>query len=79
MKNNKTVVKAEIIELKDEYLEIKAIKNQSINKIKKNKGLTPRIKPNRHATPFPPLNFNQTGNICPIIENKPHNAPIFFS
>ena len=61
MKNNKTVVKAEIIELKDEYLEIKAIKNQSINKIKKNKGLTPRIKPNRHATPFPPRKSIKNG------------------
>ena len=31
--------------------------------------------PRNDATPFPPLNFNQTGNICPNIEKTPHTPP----
>ena len=33
-------------------------------------------KPIKLATPFPPLNFNQTGNIWPNIQNNPHKAAI---
>ena len=35
-------------------------------------------KPRKDATPFPPLNFNQTGNIWPNIEKKPHTTPNSF-
>ena len=31
--------------------------------------------PRNEATPLPPLNFNQTGNMCPNIEIKPHIVP----
>ena len=32
--------------------------------------------PTKDATPLPPLNLSQTGNICPIIEHIPHKDPI---
>ena len=35
-------------------------------------------KPRKDATPFPPLNFNQIGNMCPNIEKKPQITPSSF-
>ena len=69
----------EIIELKDEYLVIKAINNQITPNIKKNNIFNANIYPNKQATPLPPLNFNQIGNMCPKIANKPQKAPILIS
>ena len=77
MINKKIVAKAEIIELNEEYFVIRATNSQTVNNIKKNKGLIPNRKPKKQATPFPPLNFNQNGKICPIIENNPHKAAVF--
>ena len=53
------------IDDKEEYFVIKAINNQA--KQKNNPSLSDKAKtiPRRVATPFPPLNFIQTGNICP--------------
>ena len=53
------------IDDKEEYFVIKAINNQA--KQKNNSSLSDKAKtiPRRVATPFPPLNFIQTGNICP--------------
>ena len=52
-------------ELRDEYLEIKAIIIQVIKKHRPIRKLKPIKKPIYVATPLPPLNFNQTGNKCP--------------
>ena len=77
MINKKIIENTDIIELNDEYLVIYAINSQMINNIKKNKGFIANKNPKKHATPLPPLNFNQIGKICPIIENNPHSAATF--
>ena len=62
-KEIKKIIRVEIIEDKEEYFVIKAIKIQ--DKQKNNPSLTDKAKiiPRYVATPFPPLNFNQIGNI----------------
>tara|TARA_S200000501_G_C20531175_1_gene615723 strand:- start:192 stop:473 length:282 start_codon:yes stop_codon:yes gene_type:complete len=67
----KKIIRDEIIEDKEEYFVIKAIKIQDIQKI--NPSLNDKAKsiPKYVATPFPPLNFNQTGNICPMNAARP--------
>ena len=59
------------IDDKEEYFVIKAINNQA--KQKNNPSLSDKAKtiPRRVATPFPPLNFIQTGNICPRKVRRP--------
>ena len=55
----------EIIEDKEEYFVMKSIKiqdKQNINPSFKDKAI---IIPRYVAIPFPPLNFNHTGNMCP--------------
>ena len=60
-----STVKEENIDDTDEYLNIK----KTINQVKINKKLSCIDKANNTpkyvATPFPPLNFNQIGKICP--------------
>jgi hypothetical protein len=59
-------INAPIIEDREEYLKKKAISNQeAANKIPKGRDIA-KIIPKYTATPFPPLNFNQIGNICAI-------------
>ena len=62
---NKTV-KDPIIQDSEEYLKIKNIKIQEIPKTIANGKDKAIIIPRYTATPCPPLNFNQTGKICPI-------------
>ena len=59
------IINDEMIDDKEEYLVIKAISTQDKQKI--NPSLSDKISsiPRYVATPLPPLNFNQTGNICP--------------
>ncbi len=64
-KEIKKIINADKIEDSDEYLVIKAIiihDRQKINPSLKDKAKTI---PKYVATPLPPLNFNQIGNICP--------------
>ena len=63
MINKKIIENTDIIELNDEYLVIYAINSQMIKITRKNSTFTASIKPKRHATPFPPLKFNQIGKI----------------
>ena len=51
-----------IKEAKEEYLEIKNIINQQIPNTKPKIIFKEKSIPTYVATPFPPLNFNQTGN-----------------
>ena len=65
MKETTKTVKDENIEDTDEYLKINEITNQeNINKKLSWTDSAKRI-PKYVATPFPPLNFNHTGKICP--------------
>jgi len=61
----KKIISAETIEDKEEYFVMNAIKIQ--DKQKNNPSFKEKAKtiPKQVATPFPPLNFNQTGNMCP--------------
>ena len=59
----KNIIKADKIEERDEYLIIKDIKIQEIQNINPNFDDKTNTIPKKVATPFPPLNFNQTGNI----------------
>ena len=63
-KEIKKITSAETIEAKDEYLVIKTTKNQEIQKNNPKLKDKTKIIPKYVATPFPPLNFNHTGNIC---------------
>ena len=55
-----------IIDDKDAYLKIIATSNQVKPKIIPNEKEIPKMMPRYTATPFPPLNFNHNGKICPI-------------
>ena len=55
----------ETIEDKEEYFDIKAINIQKIQKKRPSFNDKAKIIPRYVATPFPPLNFNQIGNIWP--------------
>ena len=59
-------IKLPIIEEREENLNIKYVVNHVIINIKDAIGLIITSIPTYVATPFPPLNFNQTGNTCPI-------------
>jgi len=50
--------------------------NHIIEVITASIGVAANKSPNIGATPFPPLNFNHIGNICPIIIQKPEKAAI---
>ena len=62
---NIKTLKAPIIDDKDEYLVKNKIIIQEIPKIKPKLREKASIIPRYVATPFPPLNFNQIGNIWP--------------
>ena len=65
MKLTTKTVKAPNIDDKEEYLNIKDTTNHvKINKRLNGSDMANNI-PRYVATPFPPLNFNQIGNICP--------------
>ena len=55
---------------KDEYLEKKYTNNQLTIKINPKVIFIQNKIPKYVATPFPPLNFNQTGKTCPINTDK---------
>ena len=59
-------IKLPIIEEREENLNIKYVVNHVIINIKDAIGLIITSIPTYVATPFPPLNFNQIGNTCPI-------------
>ena len=65
------IINDEMIDDKEEYLVMKAISTQDKQKI--NPSLSDKISsiPRYVATPLPPLNFNQTGNICPRNAARP--------
>ena len=65
------IINDEIIEDKEEYLVMNAINTQDKQKI--NPSLSDKISsiPRQVATPLPPLNFNQIGNICPRNAARP--------
>ena len=65
-KEIRKITSAETIEAKDEYLVIKTTKNQEIQKNNPKLKDKTKIIPKYVATPFPPLNFNQTGKTCPM-------------
>ena len=54
-----------------EYLKYFTMINQTIQKIKDRGHEIIDNKPKKEATPLPPLNFSQIGNMCPITEKKP--------
>ena len=59
------IVRDENIEDRDEYLNInETVNHVNINKIPNRIDKASKI-PRYVATPFPPLNFNQTGKTCP--------------
>tara|TARA_B100000586_G_C20101273_1_gene425009 strand:- start:1448 stop:1936 length:489 start_codon:yes stop_codon:yes gene_type:complete len=64
-KEIKKTVKDATIEDKEEYFVIAAIKIQEIQKKIPSFNDKAKIIPRYVAIPFPPLNFIQTGNICP--------------
>ena len=59
-------INAEIIEDKDANLNNNDKEIHDMPKIKKNLKDKAKITPRYVATPFPPLNFNQIGKICPM-------------
>ena len=59
-----------MIEDNDAYLNKKDKTSQVIPKIRKNLYESANKIPRYVATPFPPLNFNQTGKIWPIKQIK---------
>ena len=62
-KKQSEAIKDAINELKDEYLEIKAMVIQVTKKYTPIRKLKPIKNPIYVATPLPPLNFNQMGKI----------------
>ncbi len=66
-----------MIDDKDEYLVMKAISAQDKQKINPSLIDKTRRIPRQVATPLPPLNFNQTGNICPRIAARPDKKTKF--
>ena len=65
---------------KEEYLNVNAINSHVANAIKAIGQLVINNKPNAEETPLPPLNFNHTGNMCPITPNEPAtNPPTIFT
>ena len=63
-------IKLPIIEEREENLNIKYVVNHVIINIKDAIGLIITSIPTYVATPFPPLNFSQIGNTCPINADK---------
>ena len=63
-------IKLPIIEEREENLNIKYVVNHVIINIKDAIGLIITSIPTYVATPFPPLNFNQIGNTCPMNADK---------
>ena len=65
------IINDEMIDDKEEYLVIKAISIQDKQKI--NPSFSDKISniPRYVAIPLPPLNFNQTGYICPRNAARP--------
>ena len=61
----KKIIIEEIIDDKEEYLEANKIIIQVIIKIKPKFNEIAKSTPRYTAIPFPPLNFSQTGSICP--------------
>ncbi len=70
-KEIKKIMNAERIDDKEEYFVINAIKIHNIIKINPNLKDITKIIPKKVETPFPPLNFNQTGNMCPRKDARP--------
>ena len=64
-KEIKKIIKDERIEDKEEYLVIRTSKIQEMQKKKPSFNEIAKIIPRYVAIPLPPLNFIQTGNICP--------------
>ena len=81
---SKTILKIIILN----RIAINAPAAENLNNFTMNNQITQNTRANGHemidsspikdATPFPPLNFNQIGNIWPNIEKKPHIAPNSF-
>ena len=69
-KENTKIIKADIIEDKEEYLVKNAITNQHKIKIIPKIQLNPKRKPMQVATPFPPLNFKNGEKEWPKIGIK---------
>ena len=67
----KKITKDETIDDKEEYFDRKAIKIHDKQKNKPNFNDKANNIPKYVATPFPPLNLNQTGNICPRNAERP--------
>ena len=61
----KKIIIDEIIDDKEEYFEVNKIIIQVIIKINPRFNEIAKSTPRYTAIPFPPLNFNQTGKICP--------------
>ena len=76
MKNETTGIETAAVKAdKEEYLKVNAINSQVPRAIKAIGQLVISSKPNADDTPFPPLNFNQTGNMCPITPKEPAIKP----
>ncbi len=65
------VSKEPVIEDKDEYLNKNKKTNHKKPKTRNSSIDRPRRIPTYVAIPLPPLNFNQTGNICPKKQINP--------
>ena len=66
----KNIIIEEIIDDKEEYFEAHKIIIQVIIKIKARFNEIAKSTPRYTAIPFPPLNLNQTGKICPRKHSK---------
>ena len=66
----KKIIPVEINEDKDEYFVRYKIKDQQSTKINPKFIDKEKSMPRKTAIPFPPLNFNQIGYICPRKHNK---------
>ena len=72
-KENKKTFNEPRIDDSEEYFVRENTINQEAEKTNAKLKESARTTPKQVATPLPPLNFNQTGNICPIKHIRPLN------